>query len=53
VNYCDCGCARELDRLQDELRRLEDEIRSVRHELEREIDERRRAVQSTGYRRWR
>jgi hypothetical protein len=42
--YCDCACAREVDRLRDELRTLEHQITSLRYDLEREVDDRRSAV---------
>jgi len=47
VSDCDCGCARELDRLQDEVRTLEHQLAGLRYDLEREIDDRRSAIRSS------
>jgi len=44
MSYCDCACARELDRLQDQVRTLEHQLTSLRYDLERESDDRRSAV---------
>lgn len=46
MSWCDCGCARELDRLQDQVRTLEHQLASLRYDLEREIDDRRSAIRS-------
>jgi hypothetical protein len=46
MSYCDCGCARELDRLHDQVRELEHQLASIRYDLEREVDARRAAIQS-------
>jgi len=43
---CDCGCARELDRLQGQVRTLEHQLASLKYDLEREVDERRSAISS-------
>ena len=44
MSYCNCGCARELDRLQDRVKTLEHQLASLRYDVERESDERRSAV---------
>lgn len=44
MSYCDCACARDLDRLRDEVRTLEHQVNQLRYDLEREIDDRRAAV---------
>jgi hypothetical protein len=46
MSYCNCGCARELDRLQDQVRELERQLASIRYDLEREVDDRRAAIRS-------
>jgi len=46
MSYCNCGSARELDRLQDQVRELERNLARPRYDLEREVDDRRAAIQS-------
>jgi hypothetical protein len=46
MSDCNCGCARDLDRLQDQVRELERQLASLRYDLEREVDDRRAAIRS-------
>ena len=46
MSYCNCGCARELDRLHGQVRELERQLASLRYDLEREVDDRRAAIRS-------
>ena len=46
MSFCNCGCARELDRLHDQVRELERQLASLRYDLEREVDDRRAAIRS-------
>jgi hypothetical protein len=46
MSNCNCTCARELNRLQDQVRELERQLASLRYDLEREVDDRRAAIRS-------
>jgi hypothetical protein len=46
MTYCECPCAREISRLQDQIRELEHLLASLRYDLEREVDDRRAAIRA-------